>query len=209
MTAKIITTVQQKGGAGKTTFAAHIAVAAAESGLHVIALDIDPQASLSAWGELRAESRPALSVEVEAIAGHRARDVANRRAEDCDLVVIDAPPHAETETRQALRAADLAIAPIQPSPLDLWASKAVLDAAEKASCPLVLALNKTPPRARLVDEIAAAAEKLGAPLLTSRLGARVAFAEAMGRGLTAIETATRSIAANEARALYAEIAKRL
>lgn len=209
MAAKIIAIVQQKGGAGKTTLAAHLAVAAAEAGQNVIALDIDPQGSLSAWGGFRAERAPALAIAVEAIAGHRVRDIAARRGSDYDLIVIDAPPHADTETRQALRAADLAIAPVQPSPLDLWASTAVLEAAEKANCPLALVLNKTPPRARLVDEIAAAAAKLGAPLLTARLGARVAFAEAMGQGLTAIETAKRSVAAEEVRALYLEVSKRL
>ena len=124
---------------------------------------------------------------------------------DYDLVIIDAPPHADTETRQALRAADLVLAPIQPSPLDLWASRAVLDAATAAGRPFAFVLNKTSPRARLVETIARQAAELGAPVLESRLGARIAFAEAMGKGLTAIETAPRGPAAAEARALAKEV----
>ena len=43
----------RKGGAGKTTLAASLAVAAAEAGERVIALDLDPQASLLRWGKRR------------------------------------------------------------------------------------------------------------------------------------------------------------
>lgn len=205
MTGFIIATAQQKGGAGKTTVAAHLAVAAAAMGKTVVALDIDPQGSLAAWGALRAERAPPLNVSVEAVAGHRVRSVAERAARSADLVIIDAPPHAETETRQALRAADLALAPLQPSPLDLWASRAVFEAARAEGARFVFLLNKTPPRARLVETIAAQARAMGADLLTTRLGARVAFADSMADGLTAIERAPRSAAASEAHALAKEI----
>ena len=182
MAGKIIAAAQQKGGAGKTTLAAHLAVAGAEMGWKVLALDIDPQGSLTAWGEIRAARTPApaLQVDVEAIAGHRVRAAAERAAAAYDLIVIDAPPHAETETRQALRTADLTLAPIQPSPLDLWASRSVIDAVTGANGRMALVMNKTPARARLVDDIAAQAVELGAPLLEARLGARVGFADAMG-----------------------------
>lgn len=205
MAARILAAAQQKGGSGKTTLAAHLAVAAAESGQSVLALDIDPQGSLGAWGALRSQNPNLLAVAVETVAGHRVRDYAGRQAASFDLIVIDAPPHAETETRQALRAADLVLAPVQPSPLDLWASRAVVEASRAAKAEVRLVLNKVPPRARLVDEVAAAAAELGAPILKSRLGARVAFAEAMGEGRTAMEKAPRSPAAAEARALFKEV----
>ena len=56
MTGKVITVAQQKGGAGKTTIAAHLAVSLAQKDLNVVALDIDPQGSLTAWYEARKES---------------------------------------------------------------------------------------------------------------------------------------------------------
>lgn len=208
MTGRVITIAQRKGGAGKTTMTAHLAVAAAEAGLKVLAIDIDPQGSLAAWGALRAIAAPPLEIGVESVAGHRVRDVAERRRNEFDLILVDAPPHADTETRHALRAADLALAPTQPSPLDLWAARAVVDAAHAARTDLALVLNKTPARARIVDEAVAAAADLGAPLLTSRLGARVAFARSMGVGLTAIDQAPRGPAAVETRALLTEALRR-
>src|SRR5882757_8243531 len=53
MAGRTITVAQQKGGAGKTTLVAHLAVAFVRSGLTVAVIDIDPQASLSRWVEAR------------------------------------------------------------------------------------------------------------------------------------------------------------
>ena len=53
MVAQVITVAQQKGGAGKTTMAAHLAAAWAGYGLKVAVIDVDPQGSLSQWYELR------------------------------------------------------------------------------------------------------------------------------------------------------------
>ena len=51
--AQVITIAQQKGGAGKTTIAAHIAVSLAQTGRRIAIIDIDPQGSLSRWHALR------------------------------------------------------------------------------------------------------------------------------------------------------------
>ena len=51
----MITIAQRKGGAGKTTLAAQLAVAWARQGAKVAVLDIDPQASLATWVGLRRE----------------------------------------------------------------------------------------------------------------------------------------------------------
>ena len=55
MASLIITIAQQKGGAGKTTVAAHIAVALSQKGNRVAIVDIDPQGSLAHWHKIREE----------------------------------------------------------------------------------------------------------------------------------------------------------
>src|SRR5580692_6913336 len=128
MAGSVITIAQRKGGAGKTTLATQLAVAWARCGARVAALDIDPQGSFSAWVELRRArlGTKAIGFDFAALPGWRAAQWVDDRRSAADLVLIDAPPHAETETRIAVRAAGLVVVPVQPSPLDLWATAQTL-----------------------------------------------------------------------------------
>jgi CobQ/CobB/MinD/ParA nucleotide binding domain len=104
MVGLVITIAQRKGGAGKTTLATQLAVAWARCGARVAALDIDPQGSFSTWVDLRRArlGAKAIGFDFAALAGGAAQWV-DDRVGSADLVVIDAPPHAETEARIAVR----------------------------------------------------------------------------------------------------------
>ena len=69
----IITVAQQKGGSGKTTVAAHLAMAFALSGKTVGLLDVDPQGSLGEWFERRylLDEVPVFAAAGAVIAGQR------------------------------------------------------------------------------------------------------------------------------------------
>ena len=59
---QVIVLASQKGGAGKTTLAAHLAVAAEAAGDGpAVLIDTDPQGSLSAWWNVRDAETPALA----------------------------------------------------------------------------------------------------------------------------------------------------
>lgn len=206
MARRILTVAQQKGGAGKTTLVAHLAVALARSGERVVALDIDPQGSLAAWGRAReAAVGDGGRLEIRALAGWRTAGEVDRAAREADVVLIDSPPHAETEARIAVRAADLVVVPLQPSPMDLWATRVTLDLAAQEKRPAVLVLNRLPARGRLADAVGAEARKLGVRLARATIGNRVALAHSMMEGLGVAEAAPRSPAAQEIAALAAEL----
>lgn len=206
MTGNIITVAQQKGGSGKTTLSAHLAVAGLESG-SVALLDVDPQGSLGEWLERREQrlGEEGSNLGFRTASGWGARRESRALARDYDLVIVDTPPHADREARTAIELASLVVVPVQPTPADLWATQATLELAASERTPALIALNRVPPRARLTGEIVEALRKLDARIAEARIGNRIAFAEAFAIGSTAIESATSSPAAAEARALSAEV----
>ncbi len=204
MPAKIITIAQQKGGAGKTTLAAHLAVAFAQNGSRVALLDIDPQGSLARFGQLRAHYKQAVPLAFHSLAGWRTEREIEKLAHDYDLIVIDSPPHAATEPRLAIRAADLVLVPVQPSPMDVWACEPTIDLCVAEQTAHMLVLNRMPSAGKLAKEMTDELAKLNVPLAKAALGNRVAYAAAMARGLGITEFEKRGNAAQELVALALE-----
>lgn len=209
MTAKIYTIAQQKGGAGKSTLAAHLALAWALKRKSVALVDIDPQQSLAAWYAAREKclGEDDTGLTFEAVTGWRAARVVEKLAESHDFVLIDSPPHADTDARVAVRAADIVLVPAQPSPLDVWATLPTLELAAKEKSSALMVLNRVPPRANLTAQMITKLGDYPVTVAKSTIGNRVAFAEAMVSGRTALETKGSSVAAKEIRALANELAK--
>jgi chromosome partitioning protein len=205
MAAKIITIAQQKGGAGKTTLAAQLAVAFAAAGKRVAIVDIDPQASLADWHRLRNGARARYPLDLSEVAGYRVSTELSRVKGSHDIVVVDSPPHAETEAKLAVRAADLVLVPVQLSPMDIWATGPTVQLARAASVPLLVVLNRVPPRGNIIQIMRAQLAENDFPVARSTIGNRIAFASSMLAGLTVLESAPRTAAAAEIRALAEEI----
>ncbi|MFZ3181676.1 MAG: ParA family protein [Methylocystis silviterrae] len=55
---KIVAILSQKGGAGKTTLALHLAAAAEAAGKPCAVIDLDPQASAAGWKDMRLAETP-------------------------------------------------------------------------------------------------------------------------------------------------------
>lgn len=211
MAGRIVTIAQQKGGAGKTTLAAHLAVAWMEGGKRSVAvLDVDPQGSLGEWFETRenALGEGATGLEFRTASGWGARREAQRLARDHDFVVVDTPPHADLDAKPAIESADLVVIPVQPTPVDLWATRSTLDLIGGGP-PGVIVLNRVPPRGKLAGEMIAAMRDFGGDIAGAALGNRVAYAESLGRGLTVLERGGNAKATEEITGLAAELASRL
>ncbi len=209
MSGLIITVAQQKGGSGKTTVAAHLAVAFALGGKSVGILDVDPQGSLGEWFERREATlgEEDVGLVFRTASGWGARREAKQLARDHDIVVVDTPPKSDLEIRPAIEMADLVAVPVQPTPVDLWATAPTLAMAAKEGTASLIVINRALSRALLTAEMITAAGELGHAVAQTHLGNRVAYPQSMGEGRTVLETAPGGLAAEEVEALAREILK--
>jgi len=201
----IITVAQQKGGAGKTTLAVNLAAWFARD-RRVALFDIDPQHSAARWYQLRQKRTDVPKINFSDVAGWRLAGELDRLRAAHDVIVIDSPPHVETDARLAVRAASLILVPVQPSAPDVWAADQTIALAVAEKRPVRLVLNRVPPtNTKLTDQIRKMIEDQGTATLAATLANRTGFAQAFLLGLAAHEAAPKSSAAAELQAVAKEV----
>lgn len=185
MSAQIITVAQHKGGAGKTTLTAHLAVSWAETGRRVALLDTDPQASLGAWYRRRqsALGRRAQPLAYAAASGWGVRSELDRLSRISDLILVDTPSTG-LAVRPSLKISAAVLVPMQPSPLDFWATQPVLDEIRRERSRPLIVLTRVPARARLTADVVAEISRLQSPIADARLGNRTAYAATLAVGVS-------------------------
>lgn len=198
---KTLAIISQKGGAGKTTLALHIAAASEAAGISAAVIDLDPQASAAGWKDSRAAEAP-----VVVSLPHSRLTQGLQAAKDggAGLVVIDTAPHSESAALLATRAADLVLIPCRPNILDLRAIGTTAELVRLAGKPAYAVLNSVPPGAhRLIADAKAAVKVHGIEVAPIGLQQRAAYAHALTAGQTAPEYEPEGKASEEIRALFA------
>ena len=202
---KTITFVTQKGGSGKSTLCINLAVAARQAGKAVCILEMDRQATISDWAELRKSEPP----EVALIDATQIAAVLTRLAEcDYDYVFIDTPGVDSSGTLAAMRAADLCIVPSRPTPADLRAVRPTLAAIYRLEKRFTFVLNQTPPRSYRVREAAEGLIALGV-LPDVDIVLRNDHQDAIGVGQGVTEFNPNGRAADETRRLWKWVSRRI
>jgi chromosome partitioning protein len=196
---KILVLASQKGGAGKTTISAHLAVAAELAGSGpVILIDTDPQGSLSAWWNSRKAESPSL-------AASTLKDLPQKLVElseaGFNLAVIDTPPAITAAIRDVVKLADFVLIPTRPSPHDLRAVGSTVDIAKETDRPFAFVVTQAKPTARLTVQAVAALSAHGmvSPVI---IHDRVDYAGSMVDGQTVQEVDVRSRSAEEVAQLF-------
>lgn len=189
-----------KGGVGKTTLAAALAVAVLieDPGRRVALIDLDPQGSLTAWWNERKADTPLLYQR-----GRRPLKVVNieARLNAVKLLILDCPPGFSSVLEEAIGLSDLVLIPTSAGALDLLAVASTVDMAQRLGRPYRLVLNRAVFRSRLAGKAVRTLRDSGA-LLEPPVHQRVAIAEAMASGGAVVETEPGSRAAQEVMALW-------
>lgn len=199
---KTIVINSQKGGSGKTTLCAHLAVQAERSDDGpAYLIDTDPQGTLSTWHEKRQADVPR-RVEVPL------QDIANGLAvleqRGTAYCFIDTAPTRTDENAALFRLADLVLIPIRPSPSDLWAAAATVAILKQDNIPFLFVVTQAKANASITAQAAAALSHSG-PVAQTLIADRVPYAASMTDGRTAIELSPKGPAATETAALWENI----
>ena len=211
MLSKVITISQQKGGSGKTTLAVHLALAFIKYyNLKVAVIDTDPQGSLGKWFMIRTEKKVSndnLTFKTASLWG--AQYESKTLKKDHDIVIIDTPPKIESDARPSIESADLVLIPVAASHVDFWATGAIVDIAKKANKKILIQINRSSQRSKLISKTNEFIKSLDLSATKTIIGNRQIFAASMGEGKTAIEKQKKSNAVEEIKNLSEQILSEL
>ena len=126
---KIISFSNQKGGTGKTTLAANLAVLWSNSEYKVAVFDGDAQKSLTHWIEARKKyyGENDIGIDVYPYHTHNLGEDIKKIKRKYNFIIIDSPPSITYDTIQIIKNSDRVFVPVQPSPVDLMATIPFLD----------------------------------------------------------------------------------
>ena len=206
MATKVWVMANLKGGAGKTTTAVHLAVAAMMRGLRVAISDTDTknnQQSATEWAAIRGTNEP-LVVPMDVI---DLRDAVGKAQEaGLDLLVVDTAPNAGPDARDAIGCADLVIIPVKPSWFDLTAVRHTVEIVREVGKKAVIVMTEVDGRQKNNNSMVRDALLMtGIPVAETTIKDRVAYKNAIPRGLAVQEFEPRGDAAADINALLEEL----
>lgn len=203
----IVGIIQVKGGTGKSTLVTNLAGMMA-SKKKVALIDSDmPQATSASWATIRQQE----NITTVTVDNHiQLIENIERLNKNYDFILIDAPPRIAEITKVTLMLSHLCLVPLGASAAEIWATAdllTIINAAKvhKPKIDVRIVWNRFRASTKSAHELSEAAHKeLKLKELKSKLGFRVAYSEALARGMTATEWPDRE-AKKESKAFGKEI----
>jgi chromosome partitioning protein len=208
---QIVGIIQVKGGVGRSTIATNLAAVFSEKAPTAL-IDCDlPQGTSASWYGVRKSELPPTNLTLATV--HDYRELITRARElstDHRYLIIDAPPRIAEMTRAIIVMSTLCLVPLGASAAEIWSTADLIDTINAAreyrsDIDVRIVWNRFRAHTREAVELSEAARKeLGLKELTTRLGYRVAYSEALARGLAVSEWLDKTAHA-EVAALAAEV----
>jgi len=187
----VISFLQEKGGSGKTTMSVNVAHGLVMRGFKVLLVDGDPQGSARDWNAQNEGSlvpvigldRETLPVDLKAV------------KEGYDFIIIDGAPQISKLSAAAIRASDIVLIPVQPSPYDVWASMDLVELIKARQvvtngCPkAAFVISRVIKNTKLSREINEVLAEYGIPVFESCTSQSVVYPTVASAGGTVYNTA--------------------
>ena len=180
---KTVTIASAKGGTGKSTITALLAVRAAQDTPRVAMMDLNfDQGSLTQWWGLRGSPDSPKLVDEDDIE-NIPRDV-KRLAADYDWLFIDTPPLDMDVIEQAIAVADAVVIPVKAGFFDIMASQAVVEMCQQRRKPFSLLLNAMDTKFKVLMRQARVAFVEVGPMFATQIDHRLPYIQALSKGKT-------------------------
>lgn len=188
---KVLSLLNEKGGAGKSTVAINLACALHRAGRRVVLIDADPQGTSRDWREASPEGAdlpPVVVLDRPELLLSSLKTIA------ADIAIIDTPAKAEKMSANVVRISDVAIIPVQPSAADIWASAAAVkliqskrDVGGTIECAFLA--TRVTGSTNLSKEIMKGDwNEYGIDMLDQSISNRVSYAQSLSDGVSVFET---------------------
>jgi chromosome partitioning protein len=208
---QIVGIIQVKGGVGRSTIATNLAaVFSLKKPTALIDCDL-PQGTSASWFAVRKSEEPPTNLSLATARDYRELvSKARELSREHRYIIIDAPPRIAEMTRAIIVMSTLSLVPLGASAAEIWSTADLLqtvDAARRSRPDIDVRIvwNRFRGHTREALDVSEAARKeLGLKELTARLGYRVAYSEALARGLSVDEWLDKTAHA-EIVALAAEV----
>lgn len=179
-----------KGGVGKSTVAVNLARSLQLRGHDVVIIDCDAQGTAQSWRSSRSDDAELPAVFTVDKASALESDLW-RPSGSFDVAIIDGGAHLDKMHAAIIKASDLVLVPVQPSPTDIWATEAIVDLIkgrqEVSGGPdAAFVISRRKAGTKLGDSVRDVLSRFELPVWDGTCD-RVVYAQAMGKGKSVVE----------------------
>jgi chromosome partitioning protein len=188
----VIALVGNKGGAGKTTLSVNLAAGLARYAETAI-VDADPQGSSVHWYANSTDERVTPVYQAESELLYQINGLKNQYP----YIIADCPPSVHApQTDAILKMADVVLVPVQPSPIDLWATVHIEQAVTEAkrinpTLRALLVVNQMELRSTLSKLIRDALSEIAVPVANTAVRKRAVYKASALEGRTVFDMGKR------------------